>query len=567
MSSSVPVLDGQDDAAAEAAPTPFSPALVEEMLRSLTKTIRTHQLYLPNNPIYQRAIDGLRVAFAALWQETSELVIEVTASEFRWLGHVVMRETSRAESLPWVFYKDGLRELTFLQGVEDSELAVLLDIIHRIRIASPEEDDLLTLLWEQEFLSFRYRFVDVAFDDAAPLTPGEAHEPATKASVRDEVAAEEMHPNIVRMEDFDSATYFLDEQEVDYLRREIQTEYQTDLRRNIIAMLLDIFELETSPATREELCGVLEGVVLHLLSEGQYGAVAYLLREAKTVASRAAELTAEHRARLAQLPARLGQPDVLSELLRALDSAEAIPAQEDLDALFEQLGGGTLGVVLGWVGRVQNTLLSAILEKTATRLAAANTGALVQLIASTDEAVSLEAMRRSGALRTPAAVTPLGAILSGASVRLRQGAAQALAEIGSPGALRLLEDAVDDEDRDVRLTAVRALGAFNHRAALPKVGDVVSGKAVRDCDLTEKMVFFEAFSILAGDGGIEPLDRLLNAKGLFGRRADPETRACAAMALGRIGTRDAMATLERAASDKDVLVRNAINKALRGGGT
>jgi len=43
----------------------------------------------------------------------------------------------------------------------------------------------------------------------------------------------------------------------------------------------------------------------------------------------------------------------------------------------------------------------------------------------------------------------------------------------------------------------------------------------------------------------------------------PETRACAAMALGKIRTPEARALLEEAATDKDLVVRNAVNRALR----
>ena len=60
------------------------------------------------------------------------------------------------------------------------------------------------------------------------------------------------------------------------------------------------------------------------------------------------------------------------------------------------------------------------------------------------------------------------------------------------------------------------------------------------------------------------LDGLLNKKGLFGKKEDVEVRACAAMALGRIGTDSAIAALRKAGTDKDILVRNAVSRALRG---
>jgi hypothetical protein len=54
---------------------------------------------------------------------------------------------------------------------------------------------------------------------------------------------------------------------------------------------------------------------------------------------------------------------------------------------------------------------------------------------------------------------------------------------------------------------------------------------------------------------------------MFGKREDPELRACAAIALGRIGSKKAQECLQRASGggEKDVVVRNAVNRALRAG--
>ena len=52
----------------------------------------------------------------------------------------------------------------------------------------------------------------------------------------------------------------------------------------------------------------------------------------------------------------------------------------------------------------------------------------------------------------------------------------------------------------------------------------------------------------------------------IGRREDPEIRACAAMALGRIKTPSAQQSLQKAMAEKEAIVRNAVNRALKGGG-
>ena len=49
------------------------------------------------------------------------------------------------------------------------------------------------------------------------------------------------------------------------------------------------------------------------------------------------------------------------------------------------------------------------------------------------------------------------------------------------------------------------------------------------------MAVFEAYGALCGDAGVALLDAMLNGKSMFGKREDSELRACAAIALGRIG--------------------------------
>src|SRR5256885_305221 len=241
------------------------------MLRHLPRAIKTHQLYLPNNPIYQRAIESLQAAFAPIWPHTQEIVLTITEADFRWFGRSVMHEANRAESLPWVFFKDGVRELTMMQGIEEDELVAMLGILKRVRNAAPEEDDLLTLMWEQEFTRIRYRFVDINLDSQGTFEgPSEPPKERTLPIVEDvraeEAAKPERKSGIVRMEDLDATLYFLDEKEIDYLRGQVAAEQAIDMPRNALAILLDIFEVQESEAVREEICGILESCMLNLLA-------------------------------------------------------------------------------------------------------------------------------------------------------------------------------------------------------------------------------------------------------------------------------------------------------------
>jgi HEAT repeats len=583
---------------------PFSPALVEELLRQLDKTVRAHQLYMHNNPTYLKSVELLRAAFAPLWAETDALALSVTDLHFIWFDVPVHVQTERAsDSLPWTFYKDGLREVTLTPGFEGPELDLLLDIIPRVRKAAAGEDDLITLLWEQEFNHLTYRYVEVSSEGGVPIDPAavpgrwpaepgevvddprlaieEARQAAAEAAATEGergkgprgsggAAQEEMKQSpsgIVKMEDFDSTLYFLDAEEVAYLRRETDREYGTDLRRTVLTGLLDVFELQTDKTVRTEVIQNLDALTLHLLAGRQFSNVAFLLREISTVLERAKDLSPEQRDKLASLPDRLSDPDALSQLLQAMDEAETLPPRADLEELFSQLRASALGTVFGWLGSMQNAKLRPLLEGAAERLAQSNTGELVKLISSAEGAVAMEAVKRAGGLKTAAAVPALGKVLSEPYRELRVAAVTALVEIGTPGAMQALEKALEDVDRDVRVAAIKALVTKAYKPALSKVAALVKSNQIREADRTERLAMFELYGTLCGDSGVQWLDELLNPKGgLFSKKEDPELRACAAIALGRIGSARSGVSLQKAMAEKDVVVRNAVNRALKGGG-
>ena len=569
MNSSPATATGQNQELGHQEP-PFSSTPVEELLRLVAKAARAHQLYLPNNPIYRGAIDSLRAGFVALWKETDEVTLVIAETEVQWFGVPVTKDTSKStDNLAWLFYKDGVRELTIAPGFEENEVVAFLEMIQRARKANADEDDLVTMLWEADFTFLKYRYVDVLSDgsgdalsdgrDVAPVTAEQVHEAAhqpvetTRAS------------SIIDMADFDATLYFLDEREIDYLQAEIAREYKEDLRVKVASSLLDIFEAQADPKIREEVLADLQTAMVYLLTAGQYRGAARILREAALAAQRATSLTPDHKDQLARLADRLSTPEVLTQLIQTLDATTEPPSREELGDLFDQLRPSALSTICQWIGRIRSEQIRQPLATAAGRLASLYTNELVRVIQDPDREISDEAIRISGIVKAQAAVPALSRILNDPDAARRLASAQALSEIGSAGAMQALERVLEDRDRDARLTAARALTARTHRPALARFDAIVKGRALRDADPTEKMAFFEGFGALCGDAGISHLSTLLNGRSFLGRREDPEIRACAAMALGRIGTPKAIEALQKSAGERDVIVRNAVGRALRSG--
>jgi len=535
-------------------------------MQVLSKGIRATQLYLPNNPVYQRAVDNIRASFRQIWQATDDLVFDVSETELRWEDNVVYSQEQRGESIAWTLFKDGVRSLAFRPGVEETEIVRFLGVLQQARsLQADAPDDLLTLLWAQDFQFVSYTFRELASENAVPIEKGETIPSAPPTQTRHQVQ-EEAPPKregLVSIEDFDTTLYFLEDAEVDYLKKDVEREYSQDLRRNVLSMLFDLLELQTYGTVRAELISIVENFIPYLLGAGDFRSVAYILRETRAILQRARELIPEHRKTLEGLPGRLSQREALSQLLQSLDEAAMHPTEEELAELFQELSPEALPTLMGWIAKLHNERVKDLVQAAAARLAQANAPQVLQALASDDSAAQLEMVKLAGRLKLPGAPDGMEPLLASGDRGLKLAVVEALTAIASPSAMRLLERAVDDADRDVRIAAVRFLGSRGYRNAAGRIEAIVNGSKIRNADLTEKMAFFEAYGALVGAKGIPTLDKMLIAKGLLGKKEDPETRACAAMALGKIRTPEARVVLERAAQDKEPLVRNAVSRALR----
>ena len=98
-------------------PTETLPATqVAELINGLVKALRAYHMYLPNNPIYQRATEHLRTAFLPIWGAMDEVVLTVAETDFVWEDQVVYHQLNKSESLAWGLFKDGMRSLTIRRG-------------------------------------------------------------------------------------------------------------------------------------------------------------------------------------------------------------------------------------------------------------------------------------------------------------------------------------------------------------------------------------------------------------------------------------------------------------------
>lgn len=565
-------------------------AEVRELFLNLGKALRAYQLYDRQNPVYQRFRQTLVEAFQEVWKTESALHFVVEENRITWRGEEVYRNDSRSESLAFLLYRDGVRELVPLAGIEEVELEAFLDVLHRARHARTEADDLVTLLWDQEFDLLRYTVVDLLAEGVEVPEPGEGvleieplsilgaegftlldpDAPAEVASEEEEAPGEEAEEpgappeGTVRVEDFNPTLHALEPDDRAYVAELMAEEEERNLRIAVLTALFDRFEEAGRPDRQREIAGILRQLLPNLLSRGYMREVGFMLEQLEEIRNRGV-VDEEASVQVDEALALLASPESVAELVRAMEDGALMSSSGELAAFIRHLRSSALAPLLSAVETTPHPQVRRRLQDAIREIAHSNPEGVLALLRSDDPTVVSGAVRLVGTLRLPQASRALGKLLLTAPLPVRRAVVETASELPAPELAEPLGRMLYHDDRDLRIGAARALGNSGHAPSAGIFEEILASREFRDTDVAEKVAFFDAYARLSGPRAIPLLDRMLNGKGLFGFKETPGNRAGAARGLGVIGTPSAVQALRKAERDGDPVVRSAVGRALRSG--
>lgn len=141
---------------------------VARALQVFARTARARQLYAPNNAILRRMIDDLGAAFGEVLKLSPEITLKVRPEALLYEDEVVLDEPNPEQSIPFVYFRDGIRRLDFSRGLEARELQILLDATAQGFNFSGFGDDIVARLWHHDLEHLRYLVLDTSIVAADP---------------------------------------------------------------------------------------------------------------------------------------------------------------------------------------------------------------------------------------------------------------------------------------------------------------------------------------------------------------------------------------------------------------
>lgn len=147
---------------------------VGRLMQAFARAARARQIYNTNNAVLEKMLSDLTRGFQDLLAKSPDISIKVRAEALLHEDEPILEEPNPDDSIPFTFYRDGIRRIDFSRGLPPRELEILISATARGFAYSGVGDDVVSFLWAHDLEHIHYLVVDTTIVDAAQVPAGSA---------------------------------------------------------------------------------------------------------------------------------------------------------------------------------------------------------------------------------------------------------------------------------------------------------------------------------------------------------------------------------------------------------
>lgn len=534
---------------------------VRDLLMSLLKAKRAIEMYPSNNPMLLKFTEDVQKRFDTFFGEYDSLRLVIKQYDIYYKGQQVYHSTEKDDSLALFFFKDGLRELHFTAGFSGDEVLDFIDVIRARPDSSQEsfDDDIVTLLWEKDFVNLTYYVID-AFEDGSALQEDEVSSLLSRHKTSDGELADAYNDAVNPSEGADEApkeifsplesismgfrgVFTLGEEEVKSLKEEMEGLTDAKFLDGAIYVLFESLYLDKGTADFKALLDNLDSALNYLIYNGGFAMASNILARFRELTGRTEQFTPSEIERIKASIVKAGGEQRIRSIAEVLNSGKEINT-DDFRRYISLLDRSAILPLSNLMGEVQEIKYRKVMIDALVVLGRDNIDVLAAGLKDKRWFVVRNVAAILGRIGDKAALEHLKQAMNHPEPRVRREIIRSLGLVGGPKAGELLLQAIEDPDPQIRVAALRYLPAVPSSTVLDSLVEVITRPDFGSRALTEKRVIFEVLAEIGQDSALPFMLKLFRKKVLFGGAKNEETRISAAYGLGNIHHTDALGALK-----------------------
>lgn len=557
---------------------------VEIFINSLEKAFRTSKIYdySSGQNTFDSILSNVLGALEKSFTDSEQIEIDVKPYEMLYERKVIYTNKERKTSLSYALFEDGIRLLIFRKGMEKAELRSILETLGA-DFKKPEfmDEDLYCLFVERNFPHFQVVGGD-ALQEALDKNPDLKPElEALEKAVQEKVSpAQNLPPRKLRSEDLRILEEFR-------LNPAQFARSDEEIAKVIEGIIASREGAKKEKETLERLLLMGFHFLVHDKGTGDQATVGRDLVSRITLLAFSAELFDLYQAVIQKIyQLQRDRIDQAGEYQKILDSIYHVDQMRTYAHLLKkgECEQTVTKILLQGPPSVVRLIILLLGEHPALAKVSAD---LIQRQLSSHISWILEEVKKNPsneaweqlinimALKPTIHFQKVLEILittSGPAVKMK--VLRQLAVLGTPEALRIFENMLHKGENSERLIVYDLLSQTASKSALRMLRTHLESERFRDVSPEERELAYSAVVRIGGELSFPWFEGLWNApaSGLFKKKAETERRLTILRALGRAGSAQLQAFLEKVPPAtltdeiKTVLQKMSVNKAVKNPG-
>jgi hypothetical protein len=525
----------------------------KSLIQTFLQTLKAFRLYEANHPILSKFLERLRKDFDHYFGEFDSFSLQIGEHRLYYRGNIVYESQDVKESLAFLFFKDGIREIQFSKGLEFKEMIDFLNVVRKGDLLNRMEDDLVTLLWEKDFSHITFTAVDEFIEGGATLVPAteedlikgseykgswdeglqeKADEAQTESS---SIPVREGLERVINSAQGQSLVQAcqLTPEESEAIDREARQEEQADyiyiLINNLIEILLHLGE---DADAYENMISYFDRVIEYLLDQKEVGKAVALLNSLnqtmESIMMKDKQIFAIQR-----ILENSSSPHSIELLGKAMKGNGEVHSESILEYLrfITKQAVDPLCLLLGELesGKWRKTICDQL-----TKLCRQEIQPLSKFLSDHNPLLVCQILYILGNIGDPSAVNYLGDLVTHKDLKVREETLQILNKFGEKGK-DLMQQFLMDSISGIRAKAALLLARNAKGEAVKPLTDIILSEDFYKRDYKEKASFFRALGETGAKEVIPTLKGISKKRRLFQREKWNEMRQCADNTLKMLG--------------------------------
>ena len=553
--------------------------LARDLTSAFIKAIKAFRFYPPDNPTLKGFRDQLLKKFQFFLNKYQTFVLQVGEYDLSFKNRILYENKDVKTSLAFSLYKDGLREIRFMKGIEEWEVQGVIDILKHSETINTLEDDIVTLMWEKDFMHISYLATDEFLEETPVIIPDNvdqfrrnlvfkplahhvevelAEEGSEEGIDLDEILSKVIEEPLPFVSD--RSVYFLSADEVEGLRKEVESEVDPVFIFNITDTLFEILALEKETEPFQDAVKILIKVLDAFLTLGEFTKASELLKRVYIIL-KTYDLEDWQVEGIGKIIVEAGEEVRIERIGKVLEREEVL--LEHVSAYLSLLQKNAIKPLIKLLGELKNSKVRRVFCDALSEIGKNHIELFTPFIEDRRWYLVRNIVYILGRIGKEQAFPYVQKAFNHEENRVRREAVQGLGLIGGPKAIGLLVRALTDNDVRIRCMAAINLGKVGKKTGLIPLLEVVQTKDFYKREPVEIKAFFNAIGMVGSNEAVPVLQQLLERKSWFGRGKSDEIHIGAANTLAVIGTPEARAILEEGKNSKDESIREACTQALK----